>query len=602
MRINLPKNEISAASNTVMFDTATIASTHSMHKAGGLYSTGGDVAYSMPRLWDPSMYGMAGSSTVQSGFDILRFDEDRSVRERVLLGLRNVAKTHPVCRSCCEVYSRFPLQGLKLQHSNKEYERFFTELFLEDLDFENFLTDVGKSFWIDGTAFVFGNWSDELGLWVGEDILDPLMMDVRRIPFASEDVIYMIPSDDLKQLARGQSMEGIRFRQLFPEMADAIQRGQDIPMSSDRVTMIANKDRPSDLWGTPIMLRCWNTLRLEDRMNSAMQATADRLYAPLIMFTVGGQLPDGTQYIPSAGALDAFRANLDAALSSDFRAIVTHSGVQSQEVIKSDRMSNFKNDMEMYDSRIFMAWGLSESILKPQNQTYAASAMEFQLAAQMLASYQKVLAKIYLKQAAFVAESQEMYEYEKKGDNLQTIYENREVWDENAGDGEGAYVVKKLPKLAIPKPVFNVINFRDEQKEREFLQALKKEGIPISDDDLAIGVDIDLENSADKYIAEMKKKKLDESRMNLAIFRAALEQDLPIPPDARKYMESAIPPDEYDALVEQYRGKGTSVPGDIGTEISGDMSGLGVGAFDGEVGGSSRPPESDEQREDMPTS
>jgi len=602
MRINLPRNEISTASNTVLFDTATIASTHSMHKVGGLYSTGGDVAYSMPRIWDPSMYGMAGSSTVQSGFDILRFDEDRSVRERVLLGLRNVAKTHPVCRSCCEVYSRFPLQGLKLQHSNKEYERFFTELFLEDLDFENFLTDVGKSFWIDGTAFVFGNWSDELGLWVGEDILDPLMMDVRRIPFASEDVIYMIPSDDLKQLARGQSMEGIRFRQLFPEMADAIQRGQDIPMSSDRVTMIANKDRPSDLWGTPIMLRCWNTLRLEDRMNSAMQATADRLYAPLIMFTVGGQLPDGTQYIPSAGALDAFRANLDAALSSDFRAIVTHSGVQSQEVIKSDRMSNFKNDMEMYDSRIFMAWGLSESILKPQSQTYAASAMEFQLAAQMLASYQKVLAKIYLKQAAFVAESQEMYEYEKKGDNLQTIYENREVWDENAGDGEGAYVVKKLPKLAIPKPVFNVINFRDEQKEREFLQALKKEGIPIADDDLAIGVDIDLENSADKYIAEMKKKKLDESRMNLAIFRAALEQDLPIPPDARKYMESAIPPDEYDALVEQYRGKGTSVPGDIGTEISGDMSGLGVGAFDGEVGGSSRPPESDEQRADMPTS
>lgn len=602
MRINLPKNEPVEIGASAMYEAATLASSHSSfrRREASMYSVGGDVQYALPRIWDPTNYGMAGNTLAGSGFDILRFDEDANVRKNVILALRNIAKTHPLTSACVSVYSRYPIQGLRLQHNNSEYERFFTELFIEDLDFENFFIDLGKSFWVDGTAFAYGNWSDELGLWVGEDILDPLTMDVRRVPFVSEDLIYMVPSDELKELARGQSTEGRMFRQKFPDMAEAISSGRDILMSSDRVTMVANKERPSDLWGTPVMLRSWNTLRLEDRMHSAMQATADRLYAPLILFTVGGQLPDGTQYIPSAGALEAFRSNLDAALSSDFRAIVTHQGVSAQEVIKSDRMSNFKQDMDMYDERIFMAWGLTSSILKPQTGTYASSALEFQLASQMLASYQKVLVKVYEKQAAFVAEAQEIYEYEKKGDSLSTIYERREVWDPEAGDGEGAFVVKDVPKLAVPRMVFDTVNFKDEQKEREFRTMLKKEGIPIADTDIAIGVDIDLEDSAEKYISDMKRKKLNESRMNKEIFRAALEQDLPIPPDVRTYMESAIPPEEYQALVEEYRNKGSQSSPQIGTEI-GDAVGVGVSTYDGEVGGNSvRPEESDEQRSGMP--
>ena len=596
MEVNLPKNTAQVRTSA-LYEAATVHSVHSKKpRTASLYGMGGDVQYAFPRMWDPSMHGMAGSDYTYSGFDILNFDVDRSVRERVLLGLRNIAKTHPVCRSCIELYSRFPLQGLRLQHNNTEVERFFTELFIEDLDFENYLTDLGKSFWVDGTAFAYGNWSDDLGLWVGEDILDPLTMDVRRVPFIGQDMIYMVPSQEMKDMMRGTDKAALQFRQKYPQMYEAIVSGRDIPMDSDRVTMIANKDRPSDLWGTPVMLRCWNTLRLEDRMNSAMQATADRLYAPLIMFTIGGTLPDGTQYIPSSTALDSFRDNLDAALSSDFRAIVTHQGVQAQEVIRSDRISSFKNDIDMYDSRIFMAWGLSESILKPQNQNYATTAIEFQLVSQLMASYQKVLIQVYNKQAALVAEAQEIYETEKKGDESQVVYERREVWDPEAGDGEGAYVVKQVPKLAIPKMVMSTLNFRDEQKEREFLQALRNVGLPIADTDMAIGVDIDLADSAEKYLQETKKKKLDESRMNLQIFEAALKQDMPIPPDVRTYMEAAIPPEEYDELVDKYRNKGNQGNVTTDTEL-GEPDVVGDGGFDGDMaGGGSRPAESDEQR------
>lgn len=535
-----------------MYAEATMKSTHSKRSAGVL---GGDVSLAFPKVFDPGRRGMGadGYGPNGGGIDILSFDDDENTRKTVLMGCRNIAKTHPVIKACIEVYSRYPIQGLSLKHDNRDVERLYRELFIEDLDFETFLTDVGKVYWTDGSAFVYGNWSDSLGLWVGEDILDPIGIKIERLPFMSEDLVYMVPSNELKSLVGSSDQSAIMFRKKFPDMARAILSGSDIPLSSDRLTYIANKDRPSELWGTPVMLRCWNTLRLEDRMNAAMQATADRLYAPLVMFTIGGLMPDGNQFIPSASMLDEFRNNLDAALAADFRAIVTHSGVSAQEVIKGDRMSNFKQDSDMYDERIFMAWGLSSSILKPQSGPYATSAMEFQLASQMLSTYQRVLVSVYNKQAAFVAEAHEHYEYEKKGDSLKVVYEKKEVWDEEADDGNGAYVVKDVPKLSYPRMEFDVINFRDEQKERNFLMELRKAGLPIADEDIAIGVDIDLESSSEKYNEERIKRAVDEARIQNSIFTSTVEQGIPVPPDTKRYMEQGIVPFKFQKLTEKFQ-------------------------------------------------
>lgn len=614
MRLNLPKNGggMEAKDARMLYTAATMGSTHSKAQRTGAYF-GGDVAFALPKMFDPSQRGMLGSSYGQygGGYDLLKFDEDDQVREKIFLSVRNIAKTHPVARACVEVYSRYPLVGLRLEHSDPEYERFYTELFLEDLDYESFLTDMGKVFWVDGNAFSYGNWSDSLQLWVGEDILDPIDMRVRRVPLVGQDVVYMHPSEDMKQYARGQSVEGRMFRQQYPEMADAISRGRDIPISNDRIAFIANKDRPTEYWGTPIMLRCWNTLRLEDRMQSAMQAIADRLYAPLVMFTVGGQLPNGDTFIPSAAMLDAFRGNLDAALASDFRAIVTHDGVKAQEVIRGDRMNNFKQDIDMYDDRIFMAFGLSSSIIKPQGGPYATSALEFQLASQLMSSYQKVLVSVYNKRAALVAEAHGHYEYEKKGDSLQVVYERKEVWDDEAGDGEGAWVVKDVPKLSWPKMRFDVINFRDEQQERKFRMELRNAGVPIADDDIAIGVDIDLRDSEKKFQEEQIRKKVLESKREDAVFRATMEQGCVVPPDTKKYMELGIAPLQYKGIVEKFSNGAKDGEADPEDEELADEvmqraeDSSDVGGFDTEDGETStyvrtRPEESDEMRKGMP--
>lgn len=542
MRLNFPSVGRGGDDARLLYEAATMKSTHAKYSSFG-YGNTGDIQFTMPKVFDPARRGMFGAYGLYGGeANILDFDTNEEVRKQIIMGCRNIVKTHAVAQSAVNVYSRYPVVGLKLQHKDPEFERFYTELFIEDLDYENFLIDIGKSFWVDGTVFVYGNWSDSLGLWVGEDLLDPLTMDIRRVPFVDNDLVYLIPQDELKEIARGQTQEGMLFRQKFPEMADAIAKGQDIPISSDRIIVLANKDRPSELWGTPQMLRAWNTFRLEDRMNSAMQATADRLYAPLVMFNVGGTMPDGTPFIPSAAMLDAFRSNLDAALASDFRAIVTHSGVTAQEVIRRDTMNTFKMDMDMYDAKVLMAFGLSESILKPQSGTYATSALELQVATQLMTSYQKMLISVYNKQAAMVAEAHEHYEM----DNGEIVTEKREVWNEETQ----SYEIKDVPKLSYPRLTFDVVNFRDEQKEREFRMALRNAGVPISNDDIAIGVDIDLKDSEEKYQQEQIRQKILESERETAIMNATVKGGNVVPPDTLAYMEKGIPPFKFKKIID----------------------------------------------------
>lgn len=542
MRASLPQNRKAYSEDAVVaaYIDATKGTTHSQYRTAAFGS--GDVSFAMPKMFDPARRGMSSngySTDYSGGLNLIDFDTDENVRENVLLGLRNIAKTHPTIRAIIEVYSRYPVAGIRLDDDDKAIKQFYEDLFLDDLRLEDFLIDVGKSYWVDGMAFVFGDWNDDLALWTNEELFDPLMMRVQRVPFLGRDLVYMHPSAEMKSQLQSNEESSVMFRSRFPQMWEAIRMGKDMPIDDSRITYLANKDRPSEIYGTPVMLRCWNTLRLEDRANAAMQATADRLYAPLVMFTVGGTMPNGKPFIPPASMLEAFRNNLDAALSSDFRAIVTHSGVEVKNVINGDRMSNFKQDVDMYDERLFMAWGLPISIIKPDKGAYATSSLEFQLAGQLMASYQGQLMRIYDKQASLVAEAHHHYEKDEKG---QTVYERREVWDPDLNDGQGGYAVKECPKLHFPKLKFRTVNFRDEQKEREFLMGLRNAGIPVANEDIAVGVDIDLDASAKRYDEEQKKIKIDEAKRHESIFEACMKLGQPVPPDTVDYMRKGIAP------------------------------------------------------------
>ena len=596
-----------------MFQNAGVGSVSGggQHKEASVGNAGG-LSIATPRIFDPR-----SSQSIRSdyGDGMLNMDKNKAQRDLLFEYCRLFYKTHPVIGACIDVYSTFPVAGVHIDDEDSSLKQFYSELFLDDLNYEQFMKDLGREYWTTGNAFPFANWDKDLGIFTTEELLDCTDIEIHRIPFAKSNIYELIPSEYMKTLARGSEYDSNVFRSEFPEMVDCINRSKNIPVSNDVLSHLARKDRQSDCFGTPVMLRAWNTLKLEDRMHSAMQAIADRLYAPLIMFKMGTLIGD-QPWVPDAGTMDKFRQKLDIALSSDFRAIVTHFAITAEEVIKTGSMSAFKGDADMYDEKLFMCFGLSSSILKGGNQTgatnYASSALQMELCSQYLATYQTNLVNHYNRRAKFVAEANGHYETEKQGDIRKIVYEQRKVYNEETEEFE----IKDVPKLHYPKIEMETINFRDDEKIREFKRQLRQDGVPISNEELVVGIDIDLKASAEKLKQEQINTTVLEMEKNTALLEIALAKGLIVPPEVVTYAKTGIAPFKFQKMLEEFSGTPTKpapsdVPtaplqsdaliGDVQQQMDGvkDMSTPDV-TSEGVNGGGVRPNISDEQRADAP--
>jgi intein/homing endonuclease len=76
---------------------------------------------------------------------------------------RLVYMTHPLVPSLIDIYSRFPLLDIEFKHKDQKLADFYGELFLNQLDYQEFLYDMAREYWTVGEAFALGSWHDGIG-------------------------------------------------------------------------------------------------------------------------------------------------------------------------------------------------------------------------------------------------------------------------------------------------------------------------------------------------------------------------------------------------------------------------------------------------------
>ena len=476
-------------------------------------STSSNVTFSLPRYFDPQ-------ATLDGQFGKSFFDmNDENIRKQVGAWCRLFEATHPIIGAAIDIYSRFPVAGMDMVSDDRALDRFYTELFLEDLELQDHFIDMGKEHWCVGEAISLGDWDSTLGIWTGEELLWPDDVEIERIPMVGEDFYYLVPQEELKTLVNSQQPreQYLAFEAQFPDLIPYLRANERIPVNSEVISHIARRSNRRDSRGTPILVRGFKTLMLEDRLEGAMQAVADRLYSPLLMFKLGiEKFGDNEYWLPSPGQIEGFKQQLDLALSSEFRAMVTHFGIDVQSAFGREMMPSYKNDRDMIDERLFMVFGLSADMLKGSSgQPYASSALRMEFVSQMLGSYQKLLLKHYNKRAQVVAEAQGHYEVEKKGDMLLPVYERFLVVDD-----EGNKKIEERPKLHWPELRFQTMDMRDEQSQRNFLKEVKALGVPIADADLMVGVEYDFDESLRRAKDEAIKKKIAAAEEQDVVSRA----------------------------------------------------------------------------------
>jgi hypothetical protein len=133
-------------------------------------------------------------------------------------------------------------------------------------------------------------------------------------------------------------------------------------------------------------------------------------------------------------------------------------------------------------------------------------------------------------------------------------------------DEEGKPSIVEKNKLLIPEIQFQTFDLRDEQTQRQFLQQLKSEGVPLSDKSMAFGFNYDFDDELEKMQEEIIQKTVTQQEAKVQAYRILQARGLPIPPDLKAEIEGGAAGSPMP---------GTAQPGSMGINPPGaDLGGL----------------------------
>lgn len=495
----------------------------------------GDAYSAMPRFYDPLEYWDL------SGLPWNVADEGH--RHKLHKWLRLYYATHYLVPILIDIFTRFPLVGMELKCKDPKVQSFYEDLFIDQLNYPEFLVSLGREFWCVGEAFPLGSFDETLGIWEREELLNPEDIVIEQFPLLGEDPQFkIVPPEYLKKLAQTQQ-PAKEYKQLemnFPELIPYLRKNEHIPVSNVLLRQVANRHTDWDDHGTPILLRGLRTLIHEEKLMASQDAIAERLYSPLILAQLGLEdLGDGQgPWIPGPEDLDALRDDIDIALSSDFRLIVHHLGLNMESVFGREQMPRLGDDFDRIERRVMQIFGVNPSLLSAgsQSQPYASSALQAEFLNQILKTFQGYLIDHYKARAAVVAEAQEHWDYEKKGSDRIPIMEEVVVIDEETGEKR----IEERNKLLIPDMEFQTLDLRDEATERQFLQSLRAMGVPIPNKDLMIGIKREYKDMIEDYNAELVDQTVGQQEGKVKAYKIMEARRVPIPPDLKAEVEAVL--------------------------------------------------------------
>lgn len=556
--------------------------------------------------------------------------DDEAQLKQLRMYCRLLYQTHPIIASCIDIYTKYPLLGMELTCKDEQITSFYQDLFFTEdgLNYDDFLLDVGREYWTVGEAWPFATFNESLGIWDDEELLNPDDVLVQRSPFLKDPRFLIRLPETIREVLqkRSPAWEFEKLMKVYPELARYAGQDDMMPVSNILLRQMKFKADTFSKRGIPILMRAMRAVMQEEMLNAAQDAVADRLYTPLVLVKLGASATDlGTEvpWIPTPDDLEEFMESLDAALAADFRALVHNFAVSMEPVFGRENMPDMTADFERLEGRLLMAFGLSQTMLNgaSSGETYAADALNRDLVSQLLTTYQDMIKRHFRNRALVVAEAQEHYDYDERNGRRYVKMEEVLEIDEETGEER----IVEQPKLLVPELSMKTMSLKDEAAEREFFEALRAAGVPISMKTRLMASGIDFEDEMERTQDEQVALAVAEQETRKKTYQALKDKGLPIPADLRADFQPVAEQAQMPALPDATQGIQTPqmgmTPGvptptlaptqmDLASNMPAGgvaMPGMPAAPVDGsEIGGDvpaegdQRPPESDEQRGGMP--
>jgi hypothetical protein len=537
-------------------------------------SGGGNFVQAFPKWYDPTEFWDNSGLPWNA--------QDPEHRKKLIKWLRMYYQTHHLIPILVDIFTRFPLVGIELTCKDQALADFYEEEFMNKMNYDDFLVKMGRDYWCLGEAFALGDFNEDTGTWNYEEIVPVETVEVENFPFLNSKQFSIIPPGYLVDLVKNRrpSEQYKILARDYPDIIPIINKGDNIPVSDQLMKQVAFMINDSDTHGTPILLRALRTLIHEEKLLSAQDAIAERLYAPFILAKMGVQdIGDGTPWFPSQDDLESLRDDIDIALTSEFRLLVHHTGLEINSVFGRENMPRLDSDFDRIDATIMRTFGIHPQLLTGgvSNVPYASSALQAEFLNQILRTYQGYLKRHFRDRALTVAEAQGFYDYHKKGDKRIPIMEEHLIIDE-----EGNKKIVKKHKLLVPEMKMKVLDLRDEATQRQFLTQLKQSGVPVSDTTFMVGIDTSFEDELERTTEEAIQKTIAQQEGKVKLYKYLRYKGLPVPPALAAEMAQLV---GADPTQQDPGGIGVDAPpGPGGPGLPGNPMGSEEFALPGEPG------------------
>ena len=519
--------------------------------------TAANIQMALPKIRQPL------GSLMDKGIPFNTDDPKELIEARHLCRL--YYRTHDLVPLLIDIYAKFPVIGLEFQCKDPMIEKFYTQMFMDDLDYSDFLPDsLGREYFTVGEVNSLAHFNEQLGIWSSEEVLDPDMIRVSKSLFVQEERVQLLVKELVERLRTGptgmtdpdespsERLERTDEYQTlvrdYPEIIQAAARNDGLDISDALISRIVNRAQPNDLRGTPHLIRSFRTLMMEESLNAAQDAVADRLYAPLILATLGIEnMGDGAPWLPSPGDLDDLRDDMQAALAADFKLMTHNMGLQIQNVFGRESVPRFDQDYDRITAKLLQAWGIGEALIAGGGTgSYASSALNREVCEQLMFSFQNRIRRHIIKRMEVIAEAQMHFDSEKKGGYRRPLYRNIIETDPDTGED----YIRRVPKLLLPEIHFSTLNLRDEATERAFIAQLKAAGVPISDKVMAMNMPFEFEQELKRMSEETVKKWVAAGQAMAQAQKICDDQKIPYAPDLAAQLTATLQLRQQKAQTE----------------------------------------------------
>ncbi len=426
-------------------------------------------------------------------------EDKKEVQRQARSWCRWYYHNHPVVPTCMDIYAKYPFVGLDLQCPDPAVEDEYKSMFFDMMNYEKVLPDAALHYWINGESGMLAQWDDSYKGWVEEQVINSDDIDVLSWPkpIMNKEAYLWYPPEDFQQLINSQDMNSVIYHDLVDQFGEELLAwGEGYPseLPGDVFSLLRFRSDLNGNRGYPILMRAFGQLMMEEKLNQAMTAVADRLYTPFIVVKLGGEglLANGQNWIPSEAQMKQMQAQLEMVMISKYRLMVYHSGITFENPFAGQTIPNLESDFDRITQNILNVFGISkELIMGGSSGTYASGALSAEIMMQQLAATQHQWTRWWIMdRAKKVAEARGYYELERKGNTYTKPMERVREYD----PVKRQVVVRERRKLMLPSVRMETMDWRDQETKVRGLMELRRQfDVPITDQKLVSFYDTDLD-------------------------------------------------------------------------------------------------------------